>query len=271
VIPRTDPQARAWRQRILRRGLWLALGVLFLTLAGCSRSSARGNYTWAWWTVSPFTETGRGNLSFLLRGLGPTLGISAAAFGISIPLGFFVALFAFVPSRIARGFNRWYVEVVRAVPTLVLILWVYYGLPVSVGLDLNVFTAGMLALALSDSAFEAEIFRGGIQSIARDHLETARSLGMTRTQTLRYVIMPQAIRRILPPLSNQFVYMLKISSLVSMIGFQELTRRARELTTVAYSPLEIFTVLIVEYLAVVMLASAGARYLEKKLREGYEE
>jgi glutamine transport system permease protein len=163
------------------------------------------------------------------------------------------------------------VEVVRAVPTLVLILWVYYGLPVSVGLDLNVFTAGMLALALSDSAFEAEIFRGGIQSIARDHLETARSLGMTRTQTLRYVIMPQAIRRILPPLSNQFVYMLKISSLVSMIGFQELTRRARELTTVAYSPLEIFTVLIVEYLAVVMLASAGARYLEKKLREGYEE
>ena len=162
-------------------------------------------------------------------------------------------------------------EVVRAIPTLVLILWFYYGLPVSVGLDLNVFTAGMLALAFSDSAFEAEIFRAGIQSIAADHLEAARSLGMTRGQTLRYVIMPQALRRILPPLGNQFVYMLKISSLVSMIGLQELTRRARELTTVEYSPLEIFTALIVEYLVLILLASAGVRWLERRLRDEYEE
>lgn len=249
----------------------LAVSVAVLSLAGCSESSARGNYTWAWWTVSPFTETGRSNLIFLMRGLWPTLGISAAAFGISIPTGFLVALIGFIPSRIATSINRGYVEVVRAVPTLVLILWFYYGLPVSIGLDLNVFTAGMLALALSDSAFEAEIFRAGIQSIARDHLEAARSLGMTRAQTLRYVIMPQAIRRILPPLGNQFVYTLKISSLVSMIGLQELTRRARELTTVEYSPLEIFTALIVEYLVLILLASAGVRWLERRLREGYEE
>jgi polar amino acid transport system permease protein len=242
-----------------------------LTLSSCSQSSARGNYTWAWWTVSPFTDGGRGNLRFLLQGLGPTLGISAAAFGISIPLGFVVALVGFAPSRFAKAFNRGYVEVVRAVPTLVLILWVYYGLPVSVGLDLNVFTAGMLALALSDSAFEAEIFRAGIQSVAADHLEAARSLGLSRAQTLRYVVMPQAIRRILPPLGNQFVYMLKISSLVSMIGLQELTRRARELTTVEYSPLEIFTALIVEYLILILLASAGVRWLERKMREDYQE
>ncbi len=258
-------------KRTARWVLWISIAVVVVTLSGCSASSARGNYTWAWWTVSPFTETGRENLAFLIRGLGPTLGISAGAFGISIPLGFVVALVGFIPSRIARAFNRTYVEVVRAIPALVLILWVYYGLPVSIGLDLNVFSAGMLALALSDSAFEAEIFRGGIQSIARDHLESARSLGMTRGQTLRYVIMPQAIRRILPPLGNQFVYVLKLSSLVSMIGLQELTRRARELTTVEYSPLEIFTALIVEYLILIMLASAGVRWLERRLREGYEE
>jgi polar amino acid transport system permease protein len=94
---------------------------------------------------------------------------------------------------------------------------------------------------------------------------------MTRAQTLRYVIMPQAIRRILPPLGNQFVYMLKISSLVSMIGFQELTRRARELTTIEYSPLEIFTVLIIEYLILILVASGLVRLLERKLREGYVE
>lgn len=240
-------------------------------LAGCTLSDARGNYTWAWWTVSPFTEIGRRNLMFLLRGLTPTLSISASAFAISIPLGFAVSLFAFMPGRVGPTINRWYVEIVRAVPTLVLILWVYYGLPVSLGIDLDVFTAGMLALALSDSAFEAEIFRAGIKSIAHDHLEAARSLGMTRAQTLRYVILPQAIRRILPPLGNQFVYMLKISSLVSMIGFQELTRRARELTTVEYSPLEIFTVLIVEYLVLILVASAGVRLLERKLHSGYSE
>lgn len=197
--------------------------------------------------------------------------MSGAAFGISIPLGFLVSLLAFVPNGIARTINRWYVEVVRAVPTLVLILWVYYGLPVSLGIDLNVFTAGVVALAVSDSAFEAEIFRGGIQSIAHNHIEAARSLGMTRGQTLRYVIMPQAIRRILPPLGNQFVYVLKISSLVSMIGLQELTRRARELTTVEYSPLEIFSVLIVEYLILILVASFLVRQLERRLREGYVE
>lgn len=258
-------------KRTVRWVLWISIALGLLFLSGCSVSSARGNYTWAWYTVSPFTESGRQNLSFLIRGLGPTLGLSAGAFGISIPLGFVVALVGFIPSRLAYAFNRGYVEVVRAIPALVLILWVYYGLPVSIGLDLNVFTAGMLALAVSDSAFEAEIFRGGIQSIARDHLESARSLGMTRGQTLRYVVMPQAIRRILPPLGNQFVYVLKLSSLVSMIGLQELTRRARELTTVEYSPLEIFTALIVEYLILIMLASAGVRWLERRLREGYEE
>lgn len=245
--------------------------LLLLLVSGCSPAETRGSYSWAWWTVSPFTDTGRGNLRFLLQGFLPTISISAAAFALSIPIGFLVSLLAFVPGRVGPRLNRAYVEVVRSVPALVLILWVYYGLPVSVGIDLDVFTAGMVALAISDSAFEAEIFRAGIQSIAHDHLEAARSLGMTRMQTLRYVIMPQAIRRILPPLGNQFVYMLKISSLVSMIGFQELTRRARELTTVEYSPLEIFSVLIVEYLLLILVASAGVRYLERRLRRGYAE
>ena len=259
------------RRTALRTAGGVAILLVTAALAGCSRSAVRGNYTWAWWSVSPFTGEGRENLRFLLLGLWPTLSISGTAFLISIPVGFAVALLAFVPNRIARTVNRTYVEVVRAIPTLVLILWVYYGLPVSVGLDLDIFSAGVFALAVSDSAFEAEIFRAGIQSIARDHLESARSLGMTRLQTMRHVIMPQAIRRILPPLGNQFVYMLKISSLVSMIGFQELTRRARELTTVEYSPLEIYTVLIVEYLILILLASAAVRLLERKLREGYEE
>ena len=252
---------------------WLLLLMLLalLLLSGCAAESVRRGYNWAWWSVSPFTETGRRNLSFLVQGLVPTLSLTGAAFGISIPLGLLISLVYFIPHKVAKSVNRVYVELLRSVPMLVMILWVYYGLPVSVGIDLNVFAAGVLALALIDSAFEAEIFRGGIQSIAEDQLETARSLGLTGLQTLRYVIMPQAIRRILPPLGNRFVLMLKVSSLVSVIGAEELTRRANELTVSQYRPLEIYTVLIVEYLILVLLASAGVRYLERKLHQSYQE
>jgi len=158
------------------------------------------------------------------------------------------------------------VEIVRAVPILVLILWVYYGLPALSGITLNVFWAGVLALALSDSAFQAEIFRAGIQSIARGQYEAAQSISLNYRDTMRYVILPQAIRRILPALGNQLVYMMKMSSLVSVIGLQELTRKANELVVSEYRPLEIYTVLVLEYLVLILIVSAGVRWLERRLK-----
>jgi polar amino acid transport system permease protein len=149
---------------------------------------------------------------------------------------------------------------------LVLILWVYYGLPVVMGISMNPFTAGVVALALSDSAFEAEIYRAGIQSVGKGQLEAADSLGLNYFQKMRVIILPQAIRRILPPLGNQFVYMLKMSSLVSIIGLQELTRRANELTVTVYRPLEIYTVLVLEYLLLIIIFSWLVRRLEDRLR-----
>ena len=171
-----------------------------------------------------------------------------------------------------RGFNRVYVECVRAVPLLVLLLWVYYGLPVVFGIEFGVFTAGVLTLAISDSAFEAEIFRAGIQSIARGQTEAAQSLGLSRWLTLRLIVLPQAIRRILPALGNQFVYVLKMSSLISVVGLQEFTRRAQELSLVEYRPLEIYTFLVLEYLALILLASYLVRLLERRLgaNEGHQ-
>jgi polar amino acid transport system permease protein len=158
------------------------------------------------------------------------------------------------------------VEIVRAVPILVLILWVYYGLPALSGITLNVFWAGVLALALSDSAFQAEIFRAGIQSIARGQYEAAQSISLNYRDTMRYVILPQAIRRILPALGNQLVYMLKMSSLVSVIGLQELTRKANELVVSEYRPLEIYTILVLEYLVLILIVSAGVRWLERRMK-----
>ncbi|MCW5773327.1 MAG: amino acid ABC transporter permease, partial [Rhodospirillaceae bacterium] len=179
-----------------------------------------------------------------------------------------VALAAFSARKSVRAFNRGYVEVFRAVPILVLVLWVYYGLPALTGVQFGIFLSGIIALAMSDSAFEAEVLRAGIQSVEKGQVEAARSVGLTRWQTMRFVVLPQAIRRVLPALGNQFVYMLKMSSLLSVIGFQELTRRANELTVTEYRPLEIYTFLVAEYLVLILAASWLVRRFEKRLSAG---
>ena len=124
----------------------------------------------------------------------------------------------------------------------------------------------MIALALSDSAFQAEIFRAGIQSVNRGQYEAARTLSLNYVDTMRFVILPQAIKRILPALGNQFVYMLKMSSLVSVIGMQELTRKANELVVTEYRPLEIYTILVLEYLVLILIVSGVFRWFESRMQ-----
>ncbi|MGY9055266.1 MAG: amino acid ABC transporter permease [Alphaproteobacteria bacterium] len=238
---------------------WLVLVLLGLTLSGCSAN-------WGWYVVDPSTAQGQTNLQFLIGGLWDTIVLSLVAIVISITIGLLVALPGLSTNPWLRSINRVYVEVVRSVPLLVLILWVYYGLPVVAGISIGVFWAGVIALALGDSAFQAEIFRAGIQSVAKGQIEAARSISLSYKDTMRYVILPQAIRRVLPALGNQFVYVLKMSSLVSVIGMQELTRRANELVVSEYRPLEIYTVLVLEYLVLILIVSAGVRWLERRMR-----
>jgi polar amino acid transport system permease protein len=138
-------------------------------------------------------------------------------------------------------------------------------MPVVTGIRFEAFLAGLLTLAVSDSAFEAEVFRAGIQSVPRGQREAAETLGLSRWQSFRFIVLPQAIRYILPALGNQFVYVLKMSSLVSVIGLQELTRRANELNVTEYRPLEIYTLLVVEYLALILVVSWLVRRLERRL------
>ena len=239
----------------------ISLSTLFpalLFLGGCS-----GN--WGWYVVNPSTPAGQRNLMFLLDGLYYTIALSVTAILISIILGLLVALPGLASQRPARLLNRVYVELVRAVPILVLILWVYYGLPQVADISISVFWAGVLALAISDSAFQAEIFRAGIQSIDRGQHEAAHSISLSYVDKMRYVILPQAIKRILPALGNQLVYMLKMSSLVSVIGMEELTRRANELVVTEYRPLEIYTVLVLEYLVLILVVSAAVRWFEMRM------
>jgi polar amino acid transport system permease protein len=242
-----------------QRNLLLTVTVsLLLLLYACKGTT----YNWGWYEILPSTDKGASNLRFLFSGIWLTVALSVISIVCSVIIGLFVSFPGLSMNPYLKWFNRIYVEAFRSIPVLVLILWVYYGLPVVLGISLGPFAAGILALALSDSAFEAEIFRAGIQSIERGQTEAADALGFSYSQKMWHIVLPQAIRRILPPLGNQFVYMLKMSSLLSIIGLQELTRKANELTVTVYRPLEIYTILVLEYLILILLVSWLVRWLE---------
>ena len=220
-----------------------------------------------WFIISPNNVEGLTNLKFLLSGLTTTIYISIVSIIISMILGFVVAIPSLAKNKFLTYINIGYVEIVRAVPLLVLILWIYYGLPIMTGISFSPFVSGIVALAISESAFQAEIFRAGINSIKKAQWEAGSSLGLNFFKRLRLVILPQAIKNILPALGNQFVYVLKMSSLVSIIGIGDLTRKANELVVTTYRPLEIYTFLILEYLVLILIVSYFVRRLENKLKQ----
>lgn len=239
--------------------------LLPLLLVGCASSS-----TWGWYVINPMTPSGWVNVKFLISGMGATILISVIAAVISIALGLLVALPGLAKSRGLRLVNRVYVELIRSIPLLPMLFWVFYGLPIifremGMNIPIDPFWGAIITLAISDSAFTAEIYRAGIQSIAKGQTEAAQTIGLNYIQTMRYVILPQAIRRILPPLANQFIYIVKMSAFASVIGMQELTRRANELVVTEYRPLEIYSLLILEYLVLVLIISAGVRWLERRM------
>jgi len=234
--------------------------LLFILVTGC------GSQELGWFILSPNNVNGLTNLKFLLSGLTTTIYISVVSIIISMILGMLVALPSLSKNKFLSYLNITYVEIVRAIPLLVLILWVYYGLPIMTGISFSPFVSGIIALSISESAFQAEIFRAGINSIKKSQWEAGSSLGLSFLNKLRFVIMPQAIKNILPAIGNQFVYVLKMSSLVSIIGIGDLTRKANELVVTTYRPLEIYTFLIFEYLILILIVSYFVRKLEKKLK-----
>ena len=254
----------AERQKIGRLHLGLTLCVVLL--GACSSQTLQGEaYHWGWYIFNPLQDKGASNLKFLLGGLADTVLVSLCAILGSVLLGLLVALAGLSRQRWLKVFNRGYVEVFRAIPLLVLLLWLFYGLPVIVGVQLGVFATGVLAMSLSDSAFEAEIFRAGIQSVPHGQLEAARAMGLPWGLQMRLVVLPQAIKVILPALGNQLVYVLKMSSLISVIGLAELTRKANELNVNEYRPLEIYSLLVLEYLMLILVVSHLVRRMERRL------
>ena len=235
--------------------------LLIIPLSSCTGQEL------GWFIISPNNIEGLTNLKFLLSGLTTTIYISVVSIVISMFLGLIVAIPSLAKNKFLTYINIGYVEIVRAVPLLVLILWIYYGLPIMTGISFSPFVSGIIALAISESAFQAEIFRAGINTIKKAQWEAGSSLGLSFFRRLRLVILPQAIKNILPAIGNQFVYVLKMSSLVSIIGIGDLTRKANELVVTTYRPLEIYTFLILEYLVLILIVSFFVRKLEKNLKK----
>jgi polar amino acid transport system permease protein len=234
---------------------------------------------------------------YLVAGVKMTLKITLMAFPVATVIGLFTGLARLSKNVFFYTISTIYVEVIRGIPIVVLILMIAFavvpiyvdlvnrigewGLTViSSGVFGNIFTSmsaysirsipmdlrAVTALALCYGAFEAEIFRAGIQSISKGQMEAARSLGMNYVQCMRFIILPQAVRRVLPPLGNDFIAMLKDSSLATVLAVNELTQLTRLRRSSTFRVMEAFNVAAFLYLAMTLLLSAGVRVLERRMK-----
>jgi len=197
------------------------------------------------------------------RGWLTTIAISVAALVLSVVIGLLSALARrsrFLP---LRYFARIYIELVRGTPLLVQILIFFYVVADAIGVN-NRYVVGVLTLAFFSGAYISEIIRAGIESVGKSQLESARAIGLTRAQTYRYVIFPQALRQTLPPLAGQFVSLVKDSSLLSIISISEFTWNAESVSAMTYSTLESYLPLAAGYLLLTLPISLWTRHLEKR-------
>ena len=202
----------------------------------------------------------------LLVGAGVTIKITALSVALGVVIGLFVGIARISRIKILRVLAAIYVDFFRGTPLLVQIFLVYFALPVITGQRVDPFVAAIGSCGINSGAYVAEIFRAGIQSIDKGQMEAGRSLGMTWVQTMRYIIVPQAFKRVIPPLGNEFIALLKDSSLVSVSGFEELTRRGQLIIAKTYGSLEIWISVAVIYLAMTLTISRFVAYLERRYK-----
>ncbi|AIE85360.1 ABC transporter substrate-binding protein/permease [Fimbriimonas ginsengisoli] len=202
-------------------------------------------------------------LPILARGAVLTLELTALSLVFGVVGGLLLALARVSPFVLFRPFAVAYVEVVRGTPLLMQIYVIYFVLP-AIGIGLSPFVAGVLALSLNAAAYTSEIFRAGIESIDSGQMEAARSLGMDYPTAMRWVILPQTLRRVLPPLTNEAVALLKDSSLVSVVALSELMRAGKEIATNSGSPTTVYLTVAVFYLVMTLPLTWLVRRLEQK-------
>lgn len=203
-------------------------------------------------------------LPILLMGAGVTIEITAFSVAIGFFIGLFVGIARISQFKILQIMAAVYADCIRGTPLLVQIFLIYFALPMAIGQRVEPFIAAVAACGINSGAYVSEIFRAGIQAIDVGQMEAGRSLGLTWWQTMRFIILPQSFKNILPPLGNEFIAMLKDSSLVSVIGFEELTRRGQLIIAQTYGSFEIWMTVAVLYLIMTMAISRIVAFLEKR-------
>jgi polar amino acid transport system permease protein len=211
------------------------------------------------------------SIPLLLKGAAVTVEITALSVGLGLLIGVVTGIARLSSNRLIRAIAGIYVDFIRGTPLLVQIFLVYFALPQLIGVRIDPFFAAVAACSINSGAYIAEIFRGGIQSIDPGQSEAARALGLSWWKSMRFVILPQAFKRILPPLGNEFITMLKDSSLVSVIGFEELTRTGQMIISRTYATFEIWIAVALIYLAMTLAISRLVAYLEKRFNKGRKQ
>ncbi|MCB0071629.1 MAG: amino acid ABC transporter permease [Caldilineaceae bacterium] len=232
------------------------------------------------WFISGQTPTALWGGQILFKGMAVTLTVSITAYSMALLIGMTLGLMRSSTNPFFYNFSSFYVEIVRGIPMLVLLLYVAFALtPIFVNLlnsigipiqtrDVPGYVRAIIALAIGYGAFSAEIFRAGIQSIERGQYEAARALGMNYFQIMSRVILPQAIRRVLPALGNDFIAMVKDSSLVAILGVQDMTQLTRLYYSGNFLYMQSLTMLAFMYLIMVVMLTRFVRWMEHRLQRG---
>lgn len=209
----------------------------------------------------------------LLKSLGKTVELCFLSLIFAMIIGLIFALCNVARSRVLNLIGTVYVDAIRGVPLIVLAYFIYFGLPAGIQalgfqFRLTALNAGIIALSMNCGAYMAEIIRAGIESVDRGQMEAARSLGLTYGKSMRLVVLPQAIKTMIPSIINQFIITLKDTSILSVIGFPELTNQGKNIAAVNFMVLQTWAVVGLMYMIVIITLSKVAKYIERRLKVG---
>ncbi len=249
-----DDSAIIPRERSLVIAWWIAIGIAVVFVAGS-----------VLFQPDPYAEI----LRFIGDGLVVTFQLTVVSMTFALILGLFAGLGRTARSQLINTVASLYVEMIRGIPLLVQLFWIYYAFSRFIRLGPNL--SAVLGLTICYGAYIGETFRAGIQSIPKGQMEAARALGLNRTQAMRHVIVPQAIRVVLPPVGNEFIAMLKDSSLVSVLAISDMLRRGREYASRTFAYFETYTLVALVYLLVTLIFSRVVFYIEQGMSRQRKE
>ncbi len=204
----------------------------------------------------------------LMKGVELTIYITLVGLVFGFLMGALAGMGKLSKNKIFNSAANIYIESIRGTPLMVQVMFLYFGLPLALGMRVPPLTAGIVAIAVNSGAYIAEIVRGAVQSINVGQTEAARSIGLTNFQAMLYVIWPQAFKRMIPPLGNQFIISLKDTSLLVVIGVGELTRQGQEIIAVNFRSFEVWMTVALMYLVMTMTIAKLLRMLEKRMQIG---